>query len=294
MGREPLTERLNPMPLVDPVHRFILFTNAKCGGTTLKAWFFENLGLGSLHRRPAHLLWNYGPRFSNRYRRLGRELASKVPTHPGTSGYTHAYLTALLDFTNFYRRAFCLPAIKARWSADYFRICVTRNPYDRCVSGYLDKLCGEGKFGREAPYVRSMLHELGRPELTFREFLAYLRSVDDEQCATHWRRQTFVLEGQRVDAFVRLEALHAEMAQHAGVVGPEKLHLLQHKLQVTSASSKAESSIPDMTDVSNLRIAESRAALGFFPSPASFLTPETRQLISEIYEADFKLLPYEP
>jgi len=35
------------MPLVDPVHRFILFTNAKCGGTTLKAWFFDNLDLAA-------------------------------------------------------------------------------------------------------------------------------------------------------------------------------------------------------------------------------------------------------
>jgi hypothetical protein len=30
----------NPVPLLDPVRKFVLFTNGKCGGTTIKTWFF--------------------------------------------------------------------------------------------------------------------------------------------------------------------------------------------------------------------------------------------------------------
>ena len=289
-----MIERLNPMPMVDPVHRFILFTNPKCGGTTLKAWFFDNLGLGSLHRRPAHLLWVYGPRFFVRYWQYGRPLAVKVPCSSGTSEYTDDYKAALRNFIKFYRRAFCARVMRSSGSADYFRICVVRNPYDRVVSGYLDKFCSEGRYGREAPYVQRMLCELGRSQLTFRQFLAYLRSVDEDVCASHWRRQTYILEGQRVDAFVRLEALHDEMARHAQVVGTKHLPLLHMKLQATRIGTDHGTSVLDMTDVPSLQIAAQRRSSGSFPPRASFLTPEMREQIREIYALDFKRLPYDP
>lgn len=289
-----MVERLNPMPMVDPVHRFILFTNPKCGGTTLKAWFFDNLGLRSLHRRPAHLLRVYGPRFLVRHWRYGRPLALKVPCSSGTSEYSEEYKAALRSFINFYRRAFCSRVMHSGSSADYFRICVVRNPYDRVVSGYLDKFCSEGRYGREAPYVQRMLGELGRSQLTFRQFLTYLRSVDEEVCAAHWRRQTYILEGQRVDAFVRLEALHDEMARHAQLVGTKHLPVLHRKLQATRIGADPGTSLPDMTDMPSLEIAALRRSLGHFPPRASFLTPETREQIRDIYALDFERLPYDP
>lgn len=288
-----MPRRLDPMPLVDPVRRFILFTNPKCGGTTLKAWFFYNLDLRNLHRRPARLAWSYGPRFFSGHLRRGRSLALEVPGIGGFSGNSEDHKAALRHFTHFYRAAFCLREMRSRRSDGYFRICVVRNPYDRIVSAYLDKLCSEGRFGREAPYVQRMLSDLGRSELTFREFLAFLRTVDEEQCAIHWRRQTFLLEGQRIDAFVRLEALHEEMARHAHIVGAEHLDILKKKMQATRTARCDAAAAPDLTDMPNLQIAAERRANGRFPSRASFLTPETRKQIREIYALDFERLPYQ-
>lgn len=288
-----MPERLDPMPLVDPVHRFILFTNPKCGGTTLKAWFFYNLGLADVHNRPAHLLWAYGPRFFIRHLRHGRSLAHEVPRALGSSTSSEEYKAALRKFTHFYRSTFCSRALRSRRSTDYFRICVVRNPYDRIVSAYLDKLCSEGRFGREAPYVQRMLGELGRSELTFRQFLAYLRLVREEDCATHWRRQTYLLEGQRIDAFVKLEALQDEMARHAVIVGSKHLPILEKKLQTTCVREDDGRPVQDMTDVPNLQIAAERQASGYFPPRAGFLTPETRKQIQDIYALDFERLPYD-
>lgn len=282
------------MPLVDPVRRFILFTNPKCGGTTLKAWFFHNLDLTNLHRRPARLLWSYGPGFFVRHLRRGRPRALKVSAAVDALGNSEAYKLALRDYLNFYRRAFCSRVMESDKSEEYFRICVVRNPYDRIVSAYLDKFCSEGRYGREAPYVQNMLRDLGRSDLTFRQFLAYLRSADEEVQAIHWRRQTYLLEGQRVDAFVRLEALHDEMARHAGIVGAEHLPILQEKLQATCTGREDEVPAGDMTDVPNLEIAAQRLATGLFPPRSSFLTPETRRQIREIYALDFARLPYDP
>ena len=34
-----------PYPLINFDKKFILFTNAKCGGTTMKVWFLDSLEL---------------------------------------------------------------------------------------------------------------------------------------------------------------------------------------------------------------------------------------------------------
>ena len=94
----------NPMPLVDPVHRFVLFTNAKCGGTTLKAWFFENLDFATLHRRPATLVGAFGPAYAAAHLRRGWRLARRAArAAPGSSDHKER----LRAFVTFYRRAYC-------------------------------------------------------------------------------------------------------------------------------------------------------------------------------------------
>ena len=62
----------DPIPLVDPARRFVLFTNGKCGGTTLKSWFFANLDLPGFERRPLRFLATFGPRYVYRHLRTGR------------------------------------------------------------------------------------------------------------------------------------------------------------------------------------------------------------------------------
>ena len=80
-----LAQTLNPMPLVDPVRRFVLYTNAKCGGTTLKTWFFENVGFPTLHWRPATLFPAFGPAYAMAHLRRGAWLAFRA-TSAGRGG----------------------------------------------------------------------------------------------------------------------------------------------------------------------------------------------------------------
>ena len=83
-----MAETPNPMPLVDPVHRFVLFTNAKCGGTTLKAWFFENLDFATLHWRPATLVGAFGPAYAAAHCGAGWRLARRAArAAPGSSDH---------------------------------------------------------------------------------------------------------------------------------------------------------------------------------------------------------------
>lgn len=283
--------RLNPMPMVDPLHRFVLFTNAKCGGTTLKAWFFDNVDFVSLHRRPDRLLGAFGLRYTVSHLRRGRRLAATVAQTRGGPGESEPYKAALRDFIRYYRAALCWRVMVSPEAESYFRICVVRNPFDRIVSAYLDKFCSFGRDGRDAPYVAEVLRALGTEDPTFLQFLGYLETADEAECNPHWRRQTYITEGQRIDALVRLEHLHDEMAAHAAVVGAEHLDLLRRKLQSTGRA--APTAVEDLSGTPSLEIAAGRAASGRFPPFACFLTPETRARIRAIYAADFAQLPYE-
>ena len=125
--------------------------------------------------------------------------------------------------------------------------------------------------------------------------LDYLEAVDEGACNPHWRRQTYVLDGQRIDDFVRLEMMHTEMTRLADVVGATCLPILQSRLKVTRGAEADGATHPDedATRLSSAEIAARRKATGQFPSTASFLTTETSQRIRRIYAADFDRLPYD-
>lgn len=288
-----MAETLNPMPLVDPVHRFVLFTNAKCGGTTLKAWFFENSDLATLHRRPATLLRTYRPAYAAAHLRRGWRLAARTAEAGRRAPGSSDYKDRLRSFVNFYRAAYCARALADDRTTSYRRICVVRHPAERLVSAYLDKFCRDAD-DRE-PFVREVIRTIGRDDPSFRDLLGYLETVDERACNPHWRRQTYILDGQDIDDFVRLEAMHAGMTRLADVVGARSLAMLQGRLQATRTPEvgQAADAGEDASGLSTAEIAARRRAGGRFPPAASFLTPEASERIRRIYAADFARLPYD-
>jgi hypothetical protein len=286
-----LAQTLNPMPLVDPVRRFVLYTNAKCGGTTLKTWFFENVGFPTLHWRPATLFPAFGPAYAMAHLRRGAWLAFRATSAGRADPGSEAYKRRLRAFFSFYRWSYCAPAFAAGTPADWPHVCVVRHPGPRLVSAYLDKFCTGGP---PPPFVQDVLRAIGRPDPSFADLLGYLETVDEAACNPHWRRQTYVLDGQRIDHFVRLEALHAEMSALADVVGAARLPLLQGRLQATRGrdDTPAADAAEDLSGASSLEIAARRQRSGGFPPAKSFLTPATTERLHRIYARDFDRLPY--
>lgn len=266
-----------PVPLVDPVRRFVLFTNGKCGGTTLKTWFFANLDLPGLERRPLRLLAAFGPRYAWRYLRRGRKVAARA-------GRDVAQVRRL---TNFYRQAYCRPALETGAAESFFKLAVVRHPEDRVVSGFVDKICGED---RDEPWVRAVRDAGGTDgEITFEGFLGYLERAGDD-CDPHWRRQSYVMEGHALDAFARVERLEEDFRAVADRVGGAHLGLFARRFQSNPYDAAAA---PDMTRRTSREIMDWREAHGAFPPKAAFLTDATRARIRRIYAADFARLPYD-
>lgn len=92
----------------------------------------------------------------------------------------------------------------------------------------MDKICGDD---REAPWVRAVREGGGTGgDITFEGFLDYLERAGDA-CDPHWRRQSYVMEGHAIDAFVRLERLEEDFRAVAYRVGGAHLGLFAPRLQ---------------------------------------------------------------
>lgn len=272
-----------PTPLVDPLRRFVLFTNAKCGGTTLKSWFFANLDLPALERRPLRFLRAFGAAYAWRHLRGGKA----TPRAASLSDEDQ-----VRRLTNFYRAAFCRPALAAGVE-DHFKLAVVRHPEDRVVSAYVDKICGDD---RHEPWVRAVVEAGGaHGEISFNAFLDYLETVDEARCDPHWRRQSYVFEGHRIDAWVRLERLEEDFRKVGPRVGADHIDVFRRKLQSNryDPALAAAAAAADMPSRGSSEIIAWRERHGAFPPKEAFLTEATRARIRRIYARDFAMLPYD-
>ncbi|MBP7001964.1 sulfotransferase family 2 domain-containing protein [Amaricoccus sp.] len=273
----------DPIPLVDPVRRFVLFTNAKCGGTTLKSWFFANLDLPRLEQRPVGFLRAFGLRYAWKHFRFGRKAT------PRGAGLRD--VAKVRRMTNYYRKAFCAPAVEAGIDG-YFKFAVVRHPEDRVVSGFVDKVCGED---RGEPFVQAMLAKAGQDgAISFEGFLDYLETADEATMDPHWRRQSYILDGHAMDAWVRLEHLADDFARVGERVGTAHLDVFSRRLQsnVYDPATMQAALDADMPAMRSSDIVAWAATHGAFPPKEAFLTEATRSRIRRIFARDFDLLPY--
>lgn len=150
---------------------------------------------------------------------------------------------------------------------DIFRFCFVRNPYERALSAYLDKIV------RHEPQKRAILTALGRDpaEITapvsFEEFLEVLAGQSPEQMDNHWMPQAVHLLGGRIafDFVGRFERFEQDFAHVAARIGCD-LSLYR-------------------TDVQSHRT----GAAGAF---AAHYTARTTDLVRRIYDADFTMFGY--
>lgn len=274
----------NVIPLVDPVRRFILYTNAKCGGTSLKAWFFANLDLPRLAFDPVGLTRRFGTRFAWRYYTRGRRLTPR--------GDEIRDAERLRRMAAFYRRSFSGPHIDAGRTEEFFKFAVVRRPEERVVSAFIDKFCGED---RDKPFSRSVVAAAGRDgDITFDRFLSFLEGMDDATADPHWRRQVHVFGGRRIDAYVRLEHMAADFATLAPRIGGDPWGHLDFRLQTNPfvAAPLDPAELVGFPARPTADIVAWREARGAFPPKSAFLTPDTLARIRRIYAADYAMPPY--
>lgn len=154
---------------------------------------------------------------------------------------------------------------------DYFKFTFVRNPWDRIVSCYSDKILHENvtnykyKNGVFRRYARKYKHLFYRG-MPFEEFVRVISTIPDERADRHFRSQRSFITDENgnilVDFIGRFEALSRDLDVLCDKTGLEKMPLPHENI------SKREK------DYRNL------------------FTEETKRLIEERYKDDIELFDY--
>jgi len=277
-----------PFPLINKDKKFILFTNAKCGGTLLKSWYLGTLDLEESFSNFIAAVQHFGLKFVlNWYRHYfkfinGSEIISKDKY---LRRFIKDYRIALKNF---------LPEIVDR--SDWYRFAVVRSPYDRLVSAYVDKFCGRDLSKK---FVQKVLQEAGCRDadgnlvLSFVQFVEYLSRQDIVKVNPHWRRQSYILEGINLDRIIDLKQLSRDLPEIEKQLGLTSMLNLQSRRQSNVYKSDASENFKFAGDISNNQLIEYHKKTKIFPSKELFYNDELRSKVRGIYKSDFEQLPFE-
>ncbi|MBU2929826.1 sulfotransferase family 2 domain-containing protein [Winogradskyella psychrotolerans] len=277
-----------PFPLINVDKKFILFTNAKCGGTTLKSWFIDSLNLESTFSNTFQMLNNYGLYFSfkwYKYRFLFHDSDKIKSTN-----------SLLRKFIKIYRVSTKAQITKHIDDAAFYKIAVIRNPYERLVSGYVDKFCGDD-LGRS--WVQDVVKEIGVMDsegnyhITFALFVDYLLNHEMKDVNPHWRPQTYILKNINLDEVIHLKDMSSRLPELSEKFGIDTTINLSQPRQSNSYAD--QESIAELTDVYNIKNTELIAfkdSNGSFPKKEAFYTDAIKQKIRTIYKDDFEAFDF--
>lgn len=140
-----------------------------------------------------------------------------------------------------------------------FRFTFVRNPYDRAVSAYLDKIA-TGKVSRK----KKLLGYPPDSEVSFRDFLLAIAQQEASRMNRHWRPQSALISPQvKLDFIGRFEQFGRDFANVLERLGVEPAAVTNRREHMTSA-------------------AKHRDMIG----------PEEKALIDRIYRGDFERFGY--
>lgn len=276
-----MNSKLKVRPLVLPEKKIILLTNGKCGGTSLHRWFFMLLDEPLDRKSFSDIAKSFSLEFALKYKFI-KFFKGDLFTSNNDSDFR--------SFVSLYRDTVCEKWISTVENEEFLKIIVVRDPVKRCLSGYIDKFCGEDSSGQ---YVQDVIKKFpGQKGISFRQFVEYLESEENDRVNGHWRRQSFVLD--HVDAkfeLVRLEDFDEEIRG----VFPNRFGFIPKLPYRNTGEALEEREIVGFPafDITSDRLIQEKKEGNTFPSKSSFLNTDLVRRIKRIYIKDYKVLPYE-
>ena len=173
-------------------------------------------------------------------------------------------------------------------SSEYFKFVILRDPFQRVVSGYLDKIAKHvvpEVFAQEV--ILSVQTFLGIPpdiqqSITFSQFIDYLVRTPDQQLNDHWRPQYNFIATVKFNLFGQFESLDTV------VETLEKNFDIRIRRQVSTHITKYRHFDKDL-EFHHMYPHELRRLEGGMPVAKNFFTDELSQKFQLRYEQDIAL-----
>ncbi|WP_179320060.1 sulfotransferase family 2 domain-containing protein [Winogradskyella helgolandensis] len=277
-----------PIPLINVNKKFILYTNAKCGGTTLKTWFVDSLDLENTFSNTNQMLKNYGFKFGFKWyksRFLNHDLDRIKSTN-----------SLLRKFIKIYRKCTQDKISNHLRDSSFYKIAVIRNPYDRLVSSFVDEFCKEDL---HRGWVQDVLKELnskdsdGNYQITFSQFVDYLLKKDLSEANPHWRHQTYILKDVELNEVIHLKDLSAKLPELSKKLGVEtSINFSKPRQSNSYAKDKNSEALKEVYDITNNDLIANYEANGIFPNKKMFYTDTIKQKVHSIYKEDFEFFNF--
>lgn len=206
---------------------------------------------------------------------------------------------------------------------NYFLFTCVRNPFSRLISCYLDKFVfsvfKDGKriqysgddiqafqsnlriFRNVENYAQRELGSTPDGGLTFEQFLNSIQpdwppaKVDDDcRCDSHWASQFDLMAFKELgyDAVLKCESLSSEMEVLQGCLGIPKSKFVQGRRNETRGKHSSNTTAGYLGNVPAAELSSSGAART--AADLNFFTPETVDLVFDLYGKDVAVFGYEP
>jgi len=139
----------------------------------------------------------------------------------------------------------------------YFKFAMVRNPWDRFVSGWKNKVCKRGK-----GFVELTEEQIDAFQ-DFGKFVDFVSDLDLDTCNIHFRRQSSLIEFGAIDHLGRFECFEDEIRTIFSELGLDLPDRLPH-------ANRSQRDVP-------------------YPD---YYTPRTRDLIGHMYHKDIESFDY--
>lgn len=137
---------------------------------------------------------------------------------------------------------------------DYFKFAFVRNPWDRFVSGWLNKVVKKNRLDFSPSTLKEMLQ--------FENFVNYYSELDLDTCNRHFRSQNKLIDLNEIDFIGRMESFNEDLKEVFRILG-----LPDTPIPVRNKSNQKS-------------------------SYHTYYTDDTKQIVSDMYRKDIQLFGY--